>query len=95
MAARSRARGYRNAETFKAIIYLLAGRLPLTGRLIFVSGRAGYELIQKARASIARPLQTRQTGRTGCDALTRTRCDPCFPLEIFRQVRLARCHRKR
>ncbi len=27
-AARSRARGYRNAETFKAIIYLLAGRLP-------------------------------------------------------------------
>ncbi len=27
---------------------LLAGRLPLTGRLIFVSGRAGYELIQKA-----------------------------------------------
>jgi FdhD protein len=27
---------------------LLAGRLPLTGRLIFVSGRAGYELVQKA-----------------------------------------------
>jgi FdhD protein len=27
---------------------LLAGRLPLTGRLVFVSGRAGYELVQKA-----------------------------------------------
>lgn len=27
---------------------LLAGRLPFTGRLIFVSGRAGFELVQKA-----------------------------------------------
>ena len=27
---------------------LLAGRLPLTGRLIAVSGRAGFELVQKA-----------------------------------------------
>lgn len=27
---------------------MLAGRLPLTGRLILVSGRAGFELIQKA-----------------------------------------------
>jgi FdhD protein len=27
---------------------MLHGRLPLTGRLIFVSGRAGFELVQKA-----------------------------------------------
>lgn len=27
---------------------MLDGRLPLTGRIIFVSGRAGYELVQKA-----------------------------------------------
>jgi FdhD protein len=29
----------------------LAGAVPLSGRLIFVSGRAGYELVQKALAA--------------------------------------------
>lgn len=35
---------------------LLARRLPLTGRLIFVSGRAGFELVQKAVAAGAEVL---------------------------------------
>jgi FdhD protein len=35
---------------------MLDGKPPLTGRLIFVSGRAGFELIQKAVAAGAEAL---------------------------------------
>jgi FdhD protein len=48
--------GRHNAVDKLVGVELLAGNLPLTGRGVFVSGRAGFELIQKAVVSGAEVL---------------------------------------